>query len=61
MRSLFSVALQTVNCKPATPVKKELLEISGKVAFQNIPMHVLDILVELQNANISPVTLTKSG
>ena len=37
VRSLFLVALQTECCKPATPVKKGLLEISRKAIFRNMP------------------------
>ena len=35
--SSFIVALETDYCKPATPVKRGLLEISRKVTFMNIP------------------------
>ena len=57
----------SLNCKPdckvcnrATPVKRELLDISRRAAFQNIPMHVLEFLAELQNAEISPVALLRT-
>ena len=36
VRSLFLVVLQPVDCKPATPVKKEFLEISSRATFRNI-------------------------
>ena len=37
VRRLFMVALQTDYCKPTTPLKRGLLEISRKVTFRNIP------------------------
>ena len=33
------------------------LHAPRRATFRNIPMHVLDFLTELQNAEISPVTL----
>ena len=56
VRGSFLVALQTVYYKPATPMKRGLLEISRIVTFRNIPMH---FLTELQNTEVS-VTLLKS-
>ena len=54
VRTLFLIALQTVYCKPATPVKKGLLEISRK----EHTMQMLDFSTELQNTEVS-VTLLK--
>ena len=45
---------------PATPVKRGFLEISRRATFQNIPVHVLELLTQLQIAAISPVTLLRS-
>ena len=52
VKSLLLVPLETVDCK--------LLEISRKVTFRNIPIHVLEISEKLQNAEIYTVTLPKS-
>ena len=37
VKSSFLVALKTVDCKPATGVKRGLFEISIKATFRNIP------------------------
>ena len=58
---VFSLALKTVDCTPATPVKKELLEIYRKSTFRNIPMHLLEFLTDLQNTKTYLITLLKSG
>lgn len=51
------MALQPVECKLATPVKREFLEIS----FRNIAMHLIQFPTELQNSEISPDTSLKNG
>ena len=51
--------MKTVDWKPETGVKKGLFEISRKTTFRNIPIHVLQISVKLQNAEIYTVTLLK--
>ena len=65
VKSLFLIALKTVDCKPATAVKRGLSrkisrEISRKATFHNIPIHVLEVSAKLQNAEIYTVTLLKS-
>ena len=65
VKSSFLEALKTVDCKPATAVKRGLSrkisrEISRKATFRNIPIHVLEIPAKLQNAEIYTVTLLKS-
>ena len=60
VKSSFLVALKTVDCKPATGVKRGLFEISIKATFRNIPIHVLQISAKLQNAETYTVTLLKS-
>ena len=57
---LFLIALQIVYCKPSTPVKRELLQISRKASFRKRPMHVLKFSTELQNTEMSLVTLLTS-
>ena len=57
--SLFLVALQIVDRKPATLVKRGLLEIFRKASFRKKPMHVLKFSTVLQNAEISLVTSLK--
>ena len=37
VKSLYLVAMQNVYCKPATLVKRGVLEISRRATFQNIP------------------------
>ena len=64
VKSSFLVAMKTVDCNPATAIKRELSrkisrEISRKATFQNISIHVLEISAKLQNAEIY-VTLLKS-
>ena len=59
VRSYFLVALQIVDCKPPAPVKKEFVEISRRVAFRNITMHVIQFSTELQNPEMSQVTSLK--
>ena len=64
-KSSFLAALKTVDCKPATAVKRGLSrkisrEITRKATFQNIPIHVLEFSTNLQNAEIYTVTLLKS-
>ena len=58
VRILFLVVLQTVYCKPETPVKRELLEISRKATFRNIPCTRYVFSTELQTAEVS-LTLLK--
>ena len=58
-RSLFSVALRTVGCTPATLIKREFLEISRRTSFQNITIYI-ECSTKLQNAEVSPATLSKS-
>ena len=58
-RSSFSVALRTVDCTPATLIKREFFEISKRASFQNIPISV-ECSTKLQNAEIFPATLSKS-
>ena len=60
-RSSFLIALQTAECKPATPVKRGLLEMSRRATFRNKPVHVLEFSAELQNPEIYPVDLVKYG
>ena len=65
VKSSFLVALKTVDCKPATAVKRGLSrkisrETSRKATFRNIPIHVLEISEKLQNGEIYTVTLLKS-
>ena len=65
VKSLFLVALKTVDCKLATAVKRGLSrkisrEIFRKATFQNMPIHVLEISAKLQNAEIYTATLLKS-
>ena len=60
VKSSILVALKTVDCKPATGVKRGLFEISRKATFRNIPIHALQISAKLQNAEIHTVTLLKS-
>ena len=60
-RSSFLIALQTAECKPATPVKRGLLEMSRRATFRNKPVHVLEFSTELQNPEIYPANLVKYG
>ena len=59
-KASFLVALSTVDCKPATAVKRAFFEISRKTTFRNIPIHVLEISAKLQNAEIYTAALLKS-
>ena len=59
-KSSFLIALQTIDCKLATAVKRGLFKISRKATFQTIPIHVLEISAKLQNAEIYTAILLKS-
>ena len=50
------VSSSVVYCKPATPMKRGLFEISGRHTFLE---HTIHFLTELQNTEVS-VTLLKS-
>ena len=41
VRSLFLVALQPVDCKPANLLKRQFLKISIRTTFRSISMHVI--------------------
>ena len=60
-RSSFLIALQTAECKPATPVKRGLLEMSRRATFRNKPVHVLEFSTDLQNPEIYLANLVKYG
>ena len=60
VRSLFLVLVQTADCKPVTPTKRGLPEISRRAPFLKIRMNVLEFSTELQNAKISSDDLLKS-
>ena len=58
--TLSLVALQPVDCgSTPPPVKRESLKISRRAIFWKIPMHVIELSTELQNAEISHLTLLK--
>ena len=44
-------------CEPKTTIKREFLEVSRRVSFWNILIHVTEFSPELQNTKISSVTL----
>ena len=43
VRSLLSVELQPVDCKPVTPVKRKFLKISSRATFRNRRMHKREV------------------
>ena len=55
------VELLPVGCKPKTWFKRKFLEIFRGASFRNILIHVIKLLAELQNVEISSVTLLKSN
>ena len=61
IRSSFLVELLPVGCKPKTSFKRKFLEIFRGASFRNILIHVIKLLAELQNVEISSVTLLKSN